>query len=57
VKGLHARQAAGELSGLTGVDDPYEPPVDPALVLRTQEQSPGESADAVHAVPAERGLV
>ncbi|MGW0913765.1 adenylyl-sulfate kinase [Streptomyces sp. NPDC002784] len=57
VKGLYARQAAGELSGLTGVDDPYEPPVDPALVLRTQEQSPRESADAVHAVLAERGLV
>ncbi|MGV9454038.1 adenylyl-sulfate kinase [Streptomyces sp. NPDC003635] len=57
VKGLYAQQAAGELSGLTGVDDPYEPPVDPALVLRTQEQSPGESADAVYAVLVERGLV
>ncbi|MBC2901911.1 adenylyl-sulfate kinase [Streptomyces cupreus] len=57
VKGLYAKQASGELSGLTGVDDPYEPPVDPALVLRTQEQSPGESADAVYAVLVERGLV
>lgn len=57
VKGLYARQAAGELTGLTGVDDPYEPPVDPALVLPTQLQTPQESADAVHAVLAERGLV
>ncbi|MGW6904380.1 adenylyl-sulfate kinase [Streptomyces sp. NPDC054940] len=57
VKGLYARQAAGRLSGLTGVDDPYEPPADPALVLRTQDQSPRESADAVYAVLAERGLV
>lgn len=57
VKGLYAKHASGELSGLTGVDDPYEPPVDPALVLRTQEQSPGESADAVYAVLVERGLV
>ncbi|MEV7324128.1 adenylyl-sulfate kinase [Streptomyces sp. NPDC093970] len=56
VKGLYARQAAGELSGLTGVDDPYEPPTDPALVLRTQDQTPGESADAVHALLVERGL-
>ncbi|WP_285544239.1 adenylyl-sulfate kinase, partial [Streptomyces lavendulae] len=24
VKGLYAKQAAGEISGLTGVDDPYE---------------------------------
>ena len=26
VKGLYARQRTGEISGLTGVDDPYEPP-------------------------------
>ncbi|MFE5814809.1 adenylyl-sulfate kinase [Streptomyces sp. NPDC056479] len=57
VKGLYARQAAGHLSGLTGVDDPYEPPADPALVLKTQDQTPNESADAVYAVLAERGLV
>ncbi|MER5182789.1 adenylyl-sulfate kinase [Streptomyces sp. NPDC002896] len=57
VKGLYARQAAGQLSGLTGVDDPYEPPVDPELVLETQAQTPQQSADAVYAVLAERGLV
>ncbi|MFJ3668812.1 adenylyl-sulfate kinase [Streptomyces sp. NPDC090106] len=57
VKGLYAEQAAGRLSGLTGVDDPYEPPADPALVLRTQDQTPQESADTVYALLAERGLV
>ncbi|MFJ9634409.1 adenylyl-sulfate kinase [Streptomyces sp. NPDC091280] len=57
VKGLYARQAAGALTGLTGVDDPYEPPTDPALTLPTQTQSPQESADAVYAVLAERGLL
>ncbi|MBW8792258.1 MAG: adenylyl-sulfate kinase [Streptomyces sp.] len=57
VKGLYARQAAGRLTGLTGVDDPYEPPTDPALVLHTQDQTPQESADAVHALLVERGLV
>ncbi|MFF3942083.1 adenylyl-sulfate kinase [Streptomyces phaeofaciens] len=57
VKGLYAQQAAGELTGLTGVDDPYEAPVDPALVLATQRQTAPESADAVYAVLAERGLV
>ncbi|MGW2523845.1 adenylyl-sulfate kinase [Streptomyces sp. NPDC001617] len=57
VKGLYARQAAGQLKGLTGIDDPYEPPVDPDLVLPTQVQTPEESADAVYAVLAERGLV
>ncbi|MGW3292082.1 adenylyl-sulfate kinase [Streptomyces sp. NPDC001002] len=57
VKGLYARQAAGQLTGLTGIDDPYEPPFDPDLVLPTQVQTPEESADAVHALLAERGLV
>ncbi|MGW1026471.1 adenylyl-sulfate kinase [Streptomyces sp. NPDC002577] len=57
VKGLYARQAAGQLTGLTGVDDPYEPPVDPELVLETQHQTPQQSADAVYAMLAERGLV
>ncbi len=33
VKGLYARARAGEMQGMTGVDDPYEPPVDPELVV------------------------
>ncbi|WP_369232735.1 adenylyl-sulfate kinase [Streptomyces sp. R21] len=57
VKGLYARQAAGRLTGLTGVDDPYEPPLDPALTLETQLQSPEESAASVYAVLAARRLV
>ncbi|WP_369190559.1 adenylyl-sulfate kinase [Streptomyces sp. R08] len=57
VKGLYARQAAGRLTGLTGVDDPYEPPTEPALTLPTQVQNPQESADAVYGVLSERGLV
>ena len=32
-KGLYRRARAGTLHGLTGVDDPYEPPADPDLVL------------------------
>ncbi|HKH53512.1 MAG TPA: adenylyl-sulfate kinase, partial [Mycobacterium sp.] len=34
-KGLYARARAGELTGLTGVDAPYEPPENPDLVLDT----------------------
>ncbi|HEU4701010.1 MAG TPA: adenylyl-sulfate kinase [Conexibacter sp.] len=33
-KGLYARAKAGELTGFTGVDDPYEPPVAPDVELR-----------------------
>ena len=35
VKGLYARARRGELSHFTGIDDPYEPPVAPELVLDT----------------------
>ncbi|MBD0422091.1 adenylyl-sulfate kinase [Streptomyces sp. TRM S81-3] len=57
VKGLYARQAAGALKGLTGVDDPYEPPLTPDVYLPTQHQTPQESADAVYTALAERGLL
>jgi len=45
VKGLYAKQRAGEISGLTGVDDPYEPPLHPELVLETHRQPVEESVD------------
>ncbi|MCX5561437.1 adenylyl-sulfate kinase [Streptomyces sp. NBC_00038] len=57
VKGLYAQQAAGRLTGLTGIDDPYEPPIDPALTLETHLQTPEESAASVHAVLAARGIL
>ena len=50
VKGLYARQARGELRGLTGVDDPYEPPLAPELVLDTAVEPPEASADRVLAM-------
>ncbi|WP_432057900.1 adenylyl-sulfate kinase [Streptomyces sp. bgisy022] len=56
VKGLYARQAAGELSGLTGVDDPYEEPLAPDLRIESQHQTVQESAAAVHTLLSERGL-
>ncbi|MEU3554806.1 adenylyl-sulfate kinase [Streptomyces fragilis] len=56
VKGLYAKQAAGEISGLTGVDDPYEAPETPDLRIESQDQTVAESAAAVHALLTERGL-
>jgi sulfate adenylyltransferase len=50
VKGLYARQARGELKGLTGVDDPYEPPLAPELVLDTAGEPPEASAAQVLAL-------
>jgi len=56
VKGLYARQAAGELTGLTGADDPYEEPVDPELRLDTRHRTVDESVRQVRALLAARGL-
>jgi adenylylsulfate kinase len=44
------------LTGLTGVDDPYEVPEKPDLRLDTAGRSLDESVDAVLAVLVERGL-
>jgi bifunctional enzyme CysN/CysC len=45
-KGLYARALAGELAGLTGIDDPYEPPACPALHI-TPELTVTEAVNAV----------
>lgn len=47
VKGLYARRAAGQISGLTGVDDPYEEPRRPELRLDTAGRTVEESVEAV----------
>ncbi|MFB7861764.1 MULTISPECIES: adenylyl-sulfate kinase [unclassified Streptomyces] len=57
VKGLYAKQAAGEISGLTGVDDPYEAPETPDLRIESQNQTVQESAAQLHALLTERGLL
>jgi adenylylsulfate kinase len=57
VKGLYAKQRAGEIRGLTGVDDLYEVPEAPDLVLRTDQSGVDESVDQVLALLAERGLL
>src|SRR5262245_6506959 len=43
-KGLYRRARRGELGGFTGIDDPYEPPLTPAVRLDTTSRSPAENA-------------
>ncbi|MCB5168766.1 adenylyl-sulfate kinase [Streptomyces bambusae] len=56
VKGLYAKQAAGQISGLTGVDDPYEAPQSPDLRIESHTQTVQESAASLFALLAEKGL-
>jgi bifunctional enzyme CysN/CysC len=49
-KGLYAKARAGEITGFTGIDDPYEPPVAPELVLRPERGTAAAMAAAVLAL-------
>lgn len=57
VKGLYAAHAAGRLTHLTGVDDPYEAPEHPDAALDTTGQDPAASVAAIAALLNERGLL
>jgi len=46
-KGMYAKARAGEISGFTGIDDPYEAPESPALVLRPEDGDPAAMARAI----------
>jgi sulfate adenylyltransferase len=47
VKGLYAKARAGEITGFTGIDDPYEPPVDAELVIDTSNVSLSDAVDQI----------
>ncbi|MEO8200431.1 MAG: 3'(2'),5'-bisphosphate nucleotidase CysQ [Gemmatimonadota bacterium] len=47
VKGLYARARRGEIKNFTGLDDPYEPPVNPELVIDTRNTSVEEAVRQV----------
>ncbi len=57
VKGLYARARRGEIKGFTGIDDPYEDPLNPELVLHTVGRTPEENARAIVAYLQERGFL
>ncbi len=46
-KGLYKKARAGEIKGFTGIDDPYESPVNPEVHVHTDQQSIEDSARAL----------
>jgi adenylylsulfate kinase len=46
-KGLYKKARAGEIKNFTGIDDPYEPPVDPEIHLDTDRMTLEEEVEAV----------
>jgi len=56
-KGLYKKARAGEMKGLTGIDDPYEAPERPELALRTDKLSIAESVGEIVRALESRGLL
>jgi adenylyl-sulfate kinase len=46
-KGLYAQARAGKITGFTGIDDPYEPPLAAEVVLPGAELTPADAAERV----------
>lgn len=57
VKGLYAKARRGEIKGFTGIDDPYEPPLQPEVRLDTTHYTAAECAQQVMARLRELGVM
>ena len=57
VKGLYKKALAGEIKNFTGIDDPYEPPLAPEIVIHTPSEPEQKSAERILARLEQLGLV
>jgi sulfate adenylyltransferase len=57
LKGMYAKARRGELTGFTGVDDPYEPPQNPEMTLETVRSTPEENARRIVDYLLSRGFL
>ncbi|HEX8174598.1 MAG TPA: bifunctional sulfate adenylyltransferase/adenylylsulfate kinase [Pyrinomonadaceae bacterium] len=57
VKGMYGKARRGEIRGFTGIDDPYEPPLDPDLTLETVNCSPEDNARTIIDYLVDKGFL
>lgn len=57
VKGLYEKAIAGEIPNFTGISDPFEAPARPDIHVRTDRQTPQESAQMILAHLREEGFI
>ena len=57
IKGLYAKARAGEIKGFTGIDDPYESPIDAEVVVTTVDHTPQENARKIVDYLIEHGFL
>jgi adenylylsulfate kinase len=56
-KGLYKKARAGELKGFTGIDDPYEPPLNPELTIDATSTSPQDAAVLILEYLRKEGII
>ena len=56
-KGLYKKARRGELQNFTGLDSPYEPPINPELILDALNESAGDLADRILDFMQQRGML
>ncbi|MDL4838963.1 adenylyl-sulfate kinase [Aquibacillus rhizosphaerae] len=56
-KGLYKKARAGEIKGFTGIDDPYEEPVNPEVIVKTDKQTLEESVQVIIDYLYEKGYL
>ena len=56
-KGLYKKARAGEIKNFTGIDDPYEAPVNPEIHLHTDQMTLEEEVEVILTALRERGLL
>lgn len=56
-KGLYKKARAGEIKNFTGIDDPYEAPLNPEIHLHTDKSSLQEEVEIMLAALKERGII
>ncbi len=57
VKGLYKKVRAGQIKQFTGIDDPYEPPINPEVECRTDLEELSESVDKIFHKIKESGYI
>jgi adenylylsulfate kinase len=56
-KGLYKKARAGEIKGFTGIDDPYEEPLAPEMVLQAAEKTPDILAEEIISYLKNKGMI
>jgi len=56
-RGLYAKALAGEITGFTGIDDPYEEPENPDIVVHTGKETVAESTELILHYLEQQGLI